>query len=1407
MKIALVHPDLGIGGAERFTVDAAVGLQVLGHDVVIYTSYCNFNHCFEEVKNGVLRVKIYGSKIPGKIFGKFSILCAIFRQLYLSLRLLLEKDAYDVIIVDLLSFSIPLLRTKCSKLLFYCHFPDKFLAKHDSFLRRVYRFPFDWIEEWTLLMADKILTNSHFTASIIRKAFPNIEDLTVLYPSINIHREEVHSNDQLLICKSYFHLILSINRFERKKDISLAIKSYFRLKEEKYFCQCCLVIAGGYESRVEENVQYHSELVDLCNRLKLKTKTFSHPYIYPLDFSGYNVVFLLSIPTSLKEYLLQNATILLYTPPYEHFGIVPLEAMFYKTIVLAQNNGGPLETIDDGITGWLRKSDDTEWACVLKNTLFELTEKERIIMGEKGRQKTYKCEISPVHQDEHPLSSVFSEGLDSTRNLKKSNNLNGKGVEENNSSRPLFSRLRAPMPFFSGKNVPKTMNKVLSSDIPNHTLRVPLFDEYYDQALGNIYFVDDSYVQRLIDRYGAINFIRHLVQNLALRDVQVIENQKQSRDREIVLKKMLLSAGVSYLDIEKYLRESSEKLHESLLTDTLNHTVFGESYIESLDEQLAKAMEDNNVDKYLKKNFDIDGKVSDYDSNTTRYSSLQKNIDVSNKKEKDSSFSNSFGEETLKTINGENHTNVLFATDQKFSFKDLVLNSKTSHIQSKLQSYSRSFNKILPKMTSFDSFTSSEIFSKMSGLKFYFKENVSDLQYFHTTHFKAISLAACYMLFPGEVDKKIIYLKKKSSMIVDFSWRLILPIAFDYHQTLIQDFLSKSKVSDLNLDKILLKYLKELPSDNIGFKTSSINRLYEEVIKIKLKHGYLYKNILLNNSIIPDIYSQDQNGSASLQTGVGFSPVIKETASAVLTSGSHSFSPFYSVPRSLEMDTIVPPERQPPTLLSSWSEHYGADEKPLADRFGFIYSFRFKNKISGPKLAEVPEDVNKTDGNHSEDLKYSNDMDRVKKKVETEKREGINVFYLKKGLIISRSSFQKFIDIGNKLLSYNGVPPITLTSLSSDNSVAQGFITVNMNEKSKAFAAKILLRSQLDTYNDDKTKQELWDVFLRKIQNEKKRNMNSNFYNCEGSELIGVSGLGVEGKVGKQRWKEFRNLVIGGVPIIYRPKVWKECSGAYQLQQPGYYNDLLAAGKDVDPMVVAQIDMDIYRTMPNNVFFGGKGPGVLKLRNVLLAFSRHNTQIGYCQGMNVIAATLLLIHATEEDAFYVLVSIVENILPPNYFTPGLLASRADQRVLIRYVSELCPRIYDHLKKLSVDLEAVTFNWFLSVFTDCLPADVLFRVFDLLFIEGSVYLFRVSIVIIKSKEKQILACTSPASVYSLLKNLSIELFNIDSFIRATCENRKRIRIKDVIRYRELEIRKLKTEMEITALQEVEFSGST
>ena len=125
---------------------------------------------------------------------------------------------------------------------------------------------------------------------------------------------------------------LSINRYERKKNIGLAIRAFARLGNTT---TARLIIAGGYDHRVAENVEHYQELLNLADDLQVSDK----------------VVFLQSPSDQEKVWLLRNCSSLVYTPAGEHFGIVPLESMYCNTPVIAVNSGGPTETVLHGQTG------------------------------------------------------------------------------------------------------------------------------------------------------------------------------------------------------------------------------------------------------------------------------------------------------------------------------------------------------------------------------------------------------------------------------------------------------------------------------------------------------------------------------------------------------------------------------------------------------------------------------------------------------------------------------------------------------------------------------------------------------------------------------------------------------------------------------------------------------------------------------------------------------------------------------------------------------------------------------------------------------------------------------------------------------------------------------------------------
>ena len=430
--IVFLHPDLGIGGAERLVVDAAVGLQNRGHRVVIFTSHCDPRHCFDEARDGTLDVRVRGNTIvPPNILGRFSILCAILRQLHLLIHVALFTSELrtlrpDAFFVDQLSAGLPLIKFLVgpgAPIFFYCHFPDLLLARgRDQWWKRLYRLPFDTLEQWSMGFADAIAVNSSFTKGVVAQTWPALarkRDLKVVYPCIDTktttkNESENQQEDGPLPWKQT-GVILSINRFERKKDIALAIRAFAGLPPHRRR-QAKLIIAGGYDPRVSENVSYHADLVSLAESppYNLKTATAKTVVSALNTPSDTQVLFLLSVPNALKEILLKSARLLVYTPSNEHFGIVPLEAMLRGVPVLAANNGGPVETVLEGKTGWLRDPvDPNQWTEVMDRVLNDMSDSDLAAMSLAGVERVTQ-NFADVQMAER-LDSIFDEITSSSK--------------------------------------------------------------------------------------------------------------------------------------------------------------------------------------------------------------------------------------------------------------------------------------------------------------------------------------------------------------------------------------------------------------------------------------------------------------------------------------------------------------------------------------------------------------------------------------------------------------------------------------------------------------------------------------------------------------------------------------------------------------------------------------------------------------------------------------------------------------------------------------------------------------------------------------------------------------------------------------------------------------------------------
>ena len=68
-------------------------------------------------------------------------------------------------------------------------------------------------------------------------------------------------------------------------------------------------------------------------------------------------------------------------------------------------------------------------------------------------------------------------------------------------------------------------------------------------------------------------------------------------------------------------------------------------------------------------------------------------------------------------------------------------------------------------------------------------------------------------------------------------------------------------------------------------------------------------------------------------------------------------------------------------------------------------------------------------------------------------------------------------------------------------------------------------------------------------------------------------------------------------------------------------------------------------------------------------------------------------------------AITEKYFSPNYFDKSLTGARADQEVLKELIGRKLPSVHHHLDSIDVELSTITLNWFLAMFFDAVPFQV------------------------------------------------------------------------------------------------------
>jgi alpha-1,3/alpha-1,6-mannosyltransferase len=353
--IAFLRPHLGIGGSERLVLDAATQLQSRGCRVRFFVPGPCTDPQFSEVSQGLVPISSVATWLPAHVGGRVRAPLAVLRTAKAARTLATNVDAFDLVFCDVVPHVIPLVKRLTSlPVLYFCHFPDLLLTPlgwRKSLAYRLYRRPLDALEVAGVLAADTVVVNSHFTASVVRQWIPALtgEHVQVVHPGVRLPAVPrpwgpVDGDDIQL---------LSISRFDPRKNLALAIESLAALRQvipAELFARVRLVLAGNYDGRLAEQ----RCLVEELRRLAQTLDVTEHVRVICSPSEGE------------RDDLLATSRCVLFTPRAEHFGYVPLEAMAAGRPVVAADQGGPTETVLDGVTGLLSTPTPDAFAAALR---------------------------------------------------------------------------------------------------------------------------------------------------------------------------------------------------------------------------------------------------------------------------------------------------------------------------------------------------------------------------------------------------------------------------------------------------------------------------------------------------------------------------------------------------------------------------------------------------------------------------------------------------------------------------------------------------------------------------------------------------------------------------------------------------------------------------------------------------------------------------------------------------------------------------------------------------------------------------------------------------------------------------------------------------------------------------------
>ncbi|XP_034482314.1 rab GTPase-activating protein 1-like [Drosophila innubila] len=219
----------------------------------------------------------------------------------------------------------------------------------------------------------------------------------------------------------------------------------------------------------------------------------------------------------------------------------------------------------------------------------------------------------------------------------------------------------------------------------------------------------------------------------------------------------------------------------------------------------------------------------------------------------------------------------------------------------------------------------------------------------------------------------------------------------------------------------------------------------------------------------------------------------------------------------------------------------------------------------------------------------------------------------------------------------------------------------------------------------------------------------------------------------EKRPKNLATLVRLGVPEALREKIWQKLAN---VERKVEMNDMYKILITKETKCETVIQRDIHRTFPaHKCFKESGGSGQDALFKVSKAYAVHDSEVGYCQGLSFIAASLLL-HMPEEDAFCVLVSLMYDYGLRDLYKAGFEVLYLRLYQLERLIKDQLPKLHEHFTACGIETHMYASQWFLTLYTARFPLCFVFHVLDVFLLDGLPVLFQVAVTLLSICESDL-----------------------------------------------------------------------